>query len=181
MDIGWTALHNRLRALASRVSDGIERALAEEHTAHEVAGSFAFGVLFTALPTAGTAIVAFALIAYLVDRVSKLALVATLVIFNPVVKWAVYGASYWLGARLLGPVPGVSVESVSASALTLDAGFDVVLRQLFGNALLATVMAVAGYFLVRAAVLEYRRRHGQVVKDSTEPTTDGTETEPTTD
>ena len=181
MDTGWTAVHNRLRALASRATDGIERALAEEHTVHEVAASFAFGVLYTALPTAGTAIVAFALIAYFVDRASKLALVATLVIFNPVVKWAVYGASYWLGARLLGPVPGVSVESVSASAVTLDAGFDVVLRQLFGNALLATVMAVAGYFLVRAAVLEYRRRHGRVVDDSTARASDGGESEPTTD
>jgi uncharacterized protein (DUF2062 family) len=159
-----SALRARLHALHARASDGIERALAEDHTPHEIAGSFAFGTVVVALPTAGTALVLFAVIAYLVDRASKLALAATLVIFNPLVKWTVYGASYWLGARLLGPVPGVTPETVSTSALSLELGYDVVLRQLLGNAILAVALAAVGYVAVRAVVLEYRRRNGHPVE-----------------
>jgi hypothetical protein len=177
MLLRWSAVRARAIALHARASDGIERALAEDYTPHQVAASFAFGTLVVALPTAGTAIPLFVLIAYLVDRASKLALAATLVIFNPPVKWAVYGASYWVGTRLLGPVPGVSVESVSTAALSFDAGYDVVLRQLLGNAVLAVVFAAVGYAVVRVAVLEYRRRHGAVSEEipstaDVEPTSD---------
>ena len=127
--------------------------LAEEHTPHEVAGSFAFGVFVTSLPTAGTAFLVFVAVAYLSERASKLALAASLVVFNPPVKWAVYGASFWLGERLLGPIPGDALASP-----TLSAGTDVLVRQLFGNVVLAVVLSVMGYFAVRWLVRSYRRR-----------------------
>ena len=148
-----------------RVWGGIERAVAAEHTPHEIAASFAFGVFVVAMPTAGTALALFALVAYFVDRASKLALVSTLVIFNPPVKWAVYGASFWLGSSILGPVPGVSVSDVS-----LDAGFGIVLRQLLGNTILAAVMAVVGYVVVLQLTRVYR--YGQVSTPELLPTDD---------
>ncbi|ELZ78304.1 hypothetical protein C455_11493 [Haloferax larsenii JCM 13917] len=147
------AVRANITALPTRVQSGIQRAIAEDHTPHEIALSFAFGVLVTALPTAGTAFVIFALVAYFVDRANKLALVASLVVFNPPVKWAVYGASFWLGSFLLGPVPGASVSDVS-----LDAGFDIVLRQLLGNGVLAVALAALGYVVALSLVQLHRRR-----------------------
>jgi uncharacterized protein (DUF2062 family) len=146
-------VRDRLRALARRVREGLTAALAEEHTPHEVATSFAFGTFVTALPTAGTAFVLFLAVVYLFDRASKLALAATLVVFNPPVKFAVYGASFWLGQRLLGPVPGDPIARP-----TLSAGLDVVVRQVVGNVLLAALLAALGYTLVRWLVRNYRRR-----------------------
>lgn len=127
--------------------------LAEEHTPHEIAGSFAFGVFVTSLPTAGTAFLVFVAVVYLTERASKLALAASLVVFNPPVKWAVYGASFWLGERLLGPIPGSELVSP-----TLSAGTDVLVRQLLGNLVLAVVLSVVGYLAVRWLVRSYRRR-----------------------
>ncbi|WP_411965822.1 DUF2062 domain-containing protein [Haloferax sp. YSMS24] len=151
-------MRTRLTSIRTRVWSGIERAFAAEHTPNEIALSFAFGVFVVAMPTAGTALALFALVAYFVDRASKLALVSTLVIFNPPVKWAVYGASFWLGSYVLGPIPGVSVSDVS-----LDAGFDIVLRQLLGNTVLAVVMAVVGYVVVLQLARMYKHREFSAV------------------
>ncbi|KAB1187808.1 MULTISPECIES: DUF2062 domain-containing protein [Haloferax] len=146
-------MRERVASIRARVWSGIERAFAAEHTPHEIAVSFAFGVFFVVMPTAGTALALFALIAYFVDRASKLALVSTLVIFNPPVKWAVYGASFWVGSYILGPIPGVSVSDVS-----LDAGFDILFRQLLGNTILAVVLAALGYVVVLHLTRMYKYR-----------------------
>jgi uncharacterized protein (DUF2062 family) len=148
--------------LTERTRDGLERAVVADHTPDQIAASFAFGAFVVALPTAGTALALFALAGYLVERVSKLALVATLVVFNPPVKWAVYGVSYWVGVQLLGPVPGVSASPAVVRNVSLSAGSAVLARQLLGNLLVATVLAVVGFALVRVAVVGYRRRHESV-------------------
>ncbi|AFK20151.1 DUF2062 domain-containing protein [Haloferax mediterranei ATCC 33500] len=146
-------MRERIASVRTRIRTGLERAFAAEHTPHEIAASFAFGVFIVAMPTAGTAFALFALVAYFVNRASKLALAATLVVFNPPVKWAVYGASFWLGSYLLGPVPGVSLSDVS-----LTAGIDIVLRQLLGNTILAVAMALVGYMIVLQLAQFHRRR-----------------------
>ncbi|ELZ96749.1 hypothetical protein C440_03208 [Haloferax mucosum ATCC BAA-1512] len=146
-------MEKQIASIRDRIRSGLEHAVAADHTPHEIAASFAFGVFVVAMPTAGTAFALFALVAYFVERANKLALAATLVVFNPPVKWAVYGASFWLGSYLLGPVPGVSAADVS-----LDAGFDIVLRQLLGNTVLAVVLAIVGYGLVLQLVSVYCNR-----------------------
>ncbi|MCO8265392.1 DUF2062 domain-containing protein [Haloferax sp. AB510] len=163
-------MYDRLASIRPRVRSGLERAFAADHTPHEVAASFAFGVFFVAMPTAGTALALFALIAYFVERASRLALVATLVVFNPPVKWAVYGASFWLGSHLLGPVPGTSVADVS-----LSAGLDILLRQLVGNTILAVVLAVVGYAVtLQLARLHHRRQRSATPTHSADARNDDT-------
>lgn len=149
-----------------RVSTCIARSIAGDHTPHEVAGSFAIGVVITAVPTAGLAVVIFAVIAYLFERVSKVALFATLVVFNPVVKWVVYGASFWVGTLLLGPVPGGPVTDLS-----LAVGPAILMRQLLGNVLLALGLGGASYVIVRGLVREYQRRRVVAIDGMADPLT----------
>lgn len=151
-------MYSCLVHLRDRLKNGIERAFAEEHTPREIAGSFAAGVFIAAIPTGGTALIWFALAAYLFDRVSKLALLAAIVIFNPLVKWSIYVASFWVGTLLLGPVPGVEFSDVSE--LSLSAGSDILVRQLLGNFLLAGILAIVGYFVV-IQLLYYHQRRSQ--------------------
>ncbi len=82
---------------------------------------------------------AFVVLAYLFDSSARSR--CRVVVFNPPVKWAVYGASFWLGSHLLGPVPGASVADVS-----LSAGLDILFRQLVGNTILAAVLAASGTY-----------------------------------
>jgi len=61
----WAALRARLAGLRERASDGLARAVAADHTTHEIAATFALGTVVVVLPTAGTALVVFAAVAYL--------------------------------------------------------------------------------------------------------------------
>lgn len=146
-------MRNRLTAYRKRAKAEIETAFREEHTPHETATSFSVGVFITAMPTLGTGLLLFAVIAYLSSRVNKLALLASVIVLNPVVKWGVYATSFWLGTLILGPVPGISLTEVSFSA-----GPAVVARLLVGNLIIAIVFSVAGYLLALRLVRELHRR-----------------------
>lgn len=147
-------MNERLASVIERVRDGVSRALAGERTPNEVAVSFAFAALYAALPTAGTALVVFVALAAISRRVSRVALLAALVVFNPVVKWAIYAASYPLGAALLGPAPGADAVTtggpITAGSISWGTAEGVLARQLLGNGLLAVGLAVAGYVVVLA-------------------------------
>ena len=74
-------IRHRVDAVRSEVHD----ALREQHTPEQVASSFALGVFITALPTLGVGVLAFFVIAYLFENVSKIALFASVIVLNPVV------------------------------------------------------------------------------------------------
>ena len=147
----------RLRRLVREVHEEVREALREQHTPRQVAYSFALGVFITALPTLGTGVLAFFLIAYLFENISKISLFASVIVLNPVVKWGVYGTSFWLGSSILGPIPGVTRADISLSAAP-----DIVTRLLVGNLLLATVFTVVAYVGTYRLTVEYRRRRGDV-------------------
>lgn len=136
-----------------RIHTELTRAFAEEHTPRQVAGSFATGVFITMLPTLGTGLLLFVVLVALFDSVSKIALFASVLVFNPVVKWGVYAASFTLGVLLLGPVEGVTMADVS-----LSAGPEIVARLLVGNLILAVIATALGYVVVHRLVVAYREQ-----------------------
>jgi len=148
-------LRARLAALREDVRAELEASLDGVYTPRQVAGSFAIGIFITALPTLGTGVLVFFLIAYLFSWISKLALFASVLVLNPVVKWGVYGTSFWLGSRLLGPV-----EGVRPSELSLTAAPEVVVRLVVGNVILAVVFTVVAYVAAYRLTAAYRRQNG---------------------
>ena len=150
-------LRRRARRILAKTRREIHDALQETHTPRQVAASFALGVFITSLPTLGTGVLLFFVIAYLFDDVSRIALFASVIVLNPVVKWGVYGASFWLGTQILGPVSGISVTEIS-----LSAGPQIVRRLLVGNLLLAVAFTAIAYVLGYRLTVEYRRRAGEV-------------------
>ncbi len=162
-----------------RIKTELQHSFAEEYTPRETAGSFSIGVFITMLPTLGTGLLLFFLLAWLFDRINRAALVASVIVFNPVVKWGVYAASFTLGVLVLGPVPGVTPAEVS-----LSAGPEIVIRLLVGNLILAVVAAVPGYFVCLRLVEAYRTHQIDVVDavaDIVDPDETETEAPPGTD
>ena len=147
----------RARRAIAEVHDEVREALGERHTPKQVAYSFALGVFITALPTLGTGVLAFFVIAYLFESISKVSLFASVIVLNPVVKWGVYGTSFWVGSSILGPVEGVTPADVSLSAAP-----DIVARLLVGNVLLAVVFPAVAYVGAYRLTVEYRRRRDDV-------------------
>ncbi|MES3160247.1 MAG: DUF2062 domain-containing protein [Halorubrum sp.] len=141
----------RIDEWLTRIKTELQHSFAEEYTARETAGSFSLGVFITMLPTLGVGLLLFVLFAWLFDRINRAALIASVVVFNPVVKWGVYAASFTLGVMLLGPVPGATPTEVS-----LSAGPEIVTRLVVGNLILAVVAAVPGYFVCLRLVEAYR-------------------------
>lgn len=151
----------------SRVRDRLREALLnavhEEHTPHEVASSFALGAFITLLPTLGTGLILFVFLAALTDRISNVALFASLIVFNPLVKWGVYALSFVIGVAILGPVPG------GAASVSLSGGSDVVARLLLGNALIALVLTPISYLVTyRIAVRMADSRLAERLEDAVE-------------
>jgi uncharacterized protein (DUF2062 family) len=152
-------LREKLSSYRAGINAEFKAISAEDHPPHDIAASFALGIFITSLPTLGTGLLLFLVIAYLVDRVSKLALFASVLVLNPIAKWGVYAASFWLGTLLLGPVPGVTRSDISFSA-----GSEIVTRLLIGNLILAVVFTALSYLLALRLVREYRRRDIEVTE-----------------
>jgi uncharacterized protein (DUF2062 family) len=154
----------RLVAYRNRVRVELEAIASEEAATHDVAASFAFGAFVTLLPTLGTGLLVLAAAVAISERANAPAMFASVVVFNPFVKWGVYAGSFSLGSLLLGPVPDVTVTQVS-----LSAGPDVLARLLLGNLLLAVVGSICCYVLVDRFARRFRRRNSdldELVPDS---------------
>lgn len=155
----------------ARVEGYVQRARAEivssfrsDHTPHQIASSFALGTFITMLPTLGVGLLLFVVIAYLLEWVNKMALFASVLVFNPVVKWGVYLLSFSLGVLLLGPVEGVAVGEVPS----LDAGTEIVARLLIGNLILAVVATIGAYVAVYRLLLAYESDALPVIEETVE-------------
>lgn len=147
------ALRRRVRRTVEAVRQELHDALHAEHSPRQVAASFAIGVFITALPTLGLGVLTFFAFAYLFTSISKIALFASVLVLNPVVKWGVYASSFWLGSLLLGPVDGVTATQVSLSAAP-----NVVARLLIGNLLVAVVLVPVAYVCAHRLTVRYRGR-----------------------
>jgi len=150
-----TRIRGYLRSISTELRLELEAALDGEYTPKQVAGSFAIGVFITSLPTLGIGLLFFFVISHLFAGVSKLALFSSVVVLNPAAKWGVYGASFWVGSALLGPVEGVTRSDVSISAAP-----EVVVRLLVGNLVLAAVFTVLAYVVAYRLTAAYRQKDG---------------------
>ncbi|MEF8778743.1 MAG: DUF2062 domain-containing protein [Natronomonas sp.] len=161
-------IRTRLGAYRDRIREELRKTFLEEHTSREIAGSFSVGAFITMLPTLGTGLLVFVVIAFVFDRVSKLALFASVVVFNPLVKWGVYVASFALGVLLLGPIEGGEIGDISFSA-----GPEIVLRLLVGNLILAVLAMVVSYVAVYRLAIAYETTEvGEIVEETVEEVVD---------
>lgn len=150
-------LRERLRSLRQDLKTEFDEALAERYTPKQVASSFALGVFITALPTFGIGVLVFFVLLWLFAGISRLALFASVLVLNPVVKWGVYGASFWLGSTLLGPPEGITVNEIS-----LEVGPQVASRLLLGNLIFAVIFTAVAYVVAYRLTAAYRRRRGGI-------------------
>lgn len=111
------------------------------------------------LPTFGLGLALFLLLSCIFERINRIALFASVIVLNPVVKWGVYAASVGLGFLLLGPVDG----GVSGD-LTTDAGVDVLLRLIVGNVILALIGTVIAYLAMLRFMVRYQSQAREVME-----------------
>ncbi|APX98110.1 DUF2062 domain-containing protein [Natronorubrum daqingense] len=151
-------VRKRLQAYRDRVRAGLVKAFSEERTPREVAASFAMGVFVTALPTGGLGLGLFFVFVSIWPWISKPALFASVAVFNPFVKPAVYVVSFQVGAFVLGSESAASYEMLSSEFAW------VALQQLLvGNVIIAVILSVIGYVVVLHLTRVHRRQSGEHV------------------
>ncbi len=154
-------IRNRLAVYRDRVRRELTSAFAEDHTPHEVALSFAIGLFVTSMPTGGLGIGVLIALAYWRSWASKTAMFAAVVCMNPLVKPAVYVASFQLGSALLG-----SEQLVFVDHETIDTMFAIVQFLLVGNLLIAVALSTLSYLVVVHLTRSYRRREDESLPSS---------------
>ncbi len=146
-------LRERLSRYRTAVTRELTRAFEADHTPHQVAASFAIGIFVTAMPTGGLGIGLFFLLVRLWSWVDRVAIFASVLVLNPLVKPLVYAVSLQIGVLAFGVEPitpfGIAALDYAATVLAL---------LLFGNLLVALVLAGTSYLLVRELTISYRRR-----------------------
>lgn len=146
-------LQRRFDETRAAVDERLETAFFDSYSPQEVAVSFGLGMFVTALPTLGTGLLVFLVLAFVFGELSKVALFASVLVLSPPVKVGVYASSFWLGEQMLGPLPAVTFDGLSFSI-----GVDVLTRLWAGNLVLAVGFAVMGYVVAFGHGVGFRRR-----------------------
>lgn len=154
----------RMNEYVDRIRRELHSSFTEDYSPRQIAGSFALGTFITMLPTWGVGLLVFFVLLKLFDWVNKIALFASVLVFNPVVKWGVYASSFTLGFALLGPVDGFGVGDTPS----FDDGSEIVVRLLVGNMILAVIATVVAYVVVYRLVVAYNRKELPVVEETVE-------------
>ena len=92
----------KIRRYYEKAKSEIIESIKEEHTPHETAFSFALGAFIILIPTSAMGLFILGAIAVTFDRINRIALFSTAVVFNPAVNMAFYGLSYFTGSIILG-------------------------------------------------------------------------------
>lgn len=142
---------NPLTVYRESVQGSLRTAFSAQYPPHNTAMSFALGLFIIGLPNLGAGLFVIGAIGYRVERANPLALSASIIILNPVVKGGVYVASYALGTFLLGSTP-----AEFSGNLSLSIAGPVLVRVLVGNVVLAALFAVVGYVVALYGIRMYQ-------------------------
>lgn len=141
-----------------RFRESLRQVLAVDDTPHRIALAFAIGVFIAMSALLGLHTVLGLAIAHLM-RLSKRVMLVGVYVNNPWTIVPVYSFCVWIGMILTGTssaVPVIDWENLSLKSLMNDCSH-LILPFVVGTTIVGIVSAVAGYFLLKQAVIRYRK------------------------
>ncbi len=140
-----------------RFQENLKQVLAVDDSPHRIGVAFALGAFIAMSALIGLhTILGFALSH--VFKLSKRVTIAGVFINNPWTTIPIYSFCLWIGLVLAGseaPPPDIDWSNLSFSMLTDDLIYYLV-PFVVGTTVVGLVSAVAGYFLIKHAVIKYR-------------------------
>ena len=126
-------------------------------TPHDIALGFACGTFWCVLPTPGLSILLALATAGLI-RMSRLSLVASVIVWNPLFVLPVYPTlAIPLGALIVGDAEQTEFKIELLNTVASLGG-----KLFIGSAILGAIMAVIAYFIVRRATEVYQARKAAI-------------------
>lgn len=127
--------------------------LKSDSGAESIAMGFSLATLIAILPTPGFGIFLSLFIALFFKKINKVAILASFVVWNPLVLAPVYWLSYILGDALYQPDPSIHFDLAIFNQLYHYSG-----KFILGNATIAITCAILGYLLVFSLGQRYLRK-----------------------
>ncbi|MBN2112146.1 DUF2062 domain-containing protein [Candidatus Woesearchaeota archaeon] len=123
---------------------------------HSIALGFAIGTFISNLPTPGVNILLGLLVSLLYTKVNKLSLFGGILFWNPLITPFTYGLSFKIGDFLLG-----NAAIVEYTPNRFEQFYSFSSRFLLGVVIVASVLAVASYFIVWSLAYLYQKKDGR--------------------
>jgi uncharacterized protein len=120
---------------------------------HAVALGFSIGTFISILPTPGFNILIGIFILLLYPKLNKMSIFIGLAVWNPLTAIPIYIASFKIGSFLFGNTDIVTIEFT-----IWEKAFHFTQRFLVGNVLLATIIALSSYVLLKKGMSMYRKK-----------------------
>jgi uncharacterized protein (DUF2062 family) len=122
-------------------------------SAHAIALGFAIGTAIGLFPTPGFGTLLGVIIALILEKVNKVSIFIAMAIWNPIVCAPFTILSYELGDIILG-----SRKLITFSSSFLNRFSNLSIKYFLGNIIITVTASVLMYFLVKYAVIIYRKR-----------------------
>lgn len=120
---------------------------------NSIALGFSIGAFISILPTPGFNILLGFLVILLYKNVNKISLFGSMALFNPLTLIPIYMWSYRIGNLIFGKVPIVEYKITILQQI-----YNFSRRFLIGNIILATIISLLSYVLVRYAAQAVQRK-----------------------
>jgi uncharacterized protein len=121
-------------------------------TPHSIALGVAAGTAIGLIPTPGFGVILALLAILIFEKINKISIFIGMAIWNPIVCAPFQVLSYVLGNRILGSI------NITETHATFNKFFSFTAKYLLGNIIITITISVASYFIVKYAVILYRKR-----------------------
>jgi len=129
--------------LKNKIKQHLKEVVELKKSPHSIAAGFALGTLIALLPTFGLGLFIGLALLLIFKKISKISMLASFAVWNPLILALIYPLNYELGNFLL---PGVPVRTYKIELL--NRLFVYSRRFLFGSVITAVSMSVVSYILV---------------------------------
>jgi len=141
-----------MKRLKEKIKEHFQEVLKIKKSPKSIAIGFTIGTFFGIAPTFGVEAILIILIILIFKKVSKLALLAAYVIWNPIVTIPLYALGYKIGDFLLkSPIKYYKVEYLGEI-------FFYSKRVILGTAILAILISIISYLIVLHFTEKYQRK-----------------------
>jgi uncharacterized protein len=119
---------------------------------HSIALGFAIGTAIGLFPTPGFGVILALLVILIFEKINKISIFIGMAVWNPIVCAPFQVLSYVLGNKILGSI------KLTDTHATINRLFSFSAKYLLGNIVITITVSALMYFVVKYAVIIYRRR-----------------------
>ena len=142
-----------LKKLKNKIKNYFKEVLMIKTSPNSIAWGFAVGTFFGIVPTFGTEAIIIFLILLIFRKISKISLVASYVLWNPLLTIPIYALSYKIGDLFLENLPTKIFKIELLNKIWFYSQ-----RVIVGSLSIAIIFSVASYFIIYSLTKRYQKK-----------------------